>query len=349
MAKLEETSPVGLGRTLVADEGHALVRAANVATDQNPNAQGDGDDLQTVVSQTVAELSRVDSRFDDYVLNSFFNSNFNRLSGELESSVDAVEARLDGGEFVTNLEDIANRATINSRIDGVDRKVDTIIKVSPFFVAGDIAARNIHISFENPANAYREASSIHVSVQGNILTSQTYNPASAHQVFDFGITATQMNNLSDGGHLDAGDYVDVEISLRNGSTVHFIRNFYVAVVAAPPSLTGTLESRPITVATGTTNYTLAANENEFQVLVTNDSGIYSEIITLAALTATNQTFRLDSHNPSVDRVNTDRNQIELLVRRTTATSRVVSVALTRSPTGASISAVYGRSINIVEA
>ena len=60
MAKLEQNTPVGVGRTLVTEEGRALGRAASISTEQNPDASGNGDDLQTVINDLLMRVGQLE-------------------------------------------------------------------------------------------------------------------------------------------------------------------------------------------------------------------------------------------------------------------------------------------------
>lgn len=110
---------------------------------------------------------------------------------------------------------------------------------------------------------------------------------------------------------------------------------------------GRIISRAITGSGG--NYTLADNEDEFQVIATttgSKAGSYAVIITLAELTTTAKTFWFDTHNTGASP--SGGNQIGIVARRTSAQGRIVNVALPTAsgltpPAGTTISAVYGRS------
>ena len=128
----------------------------------------------------------------------------------------------------------AKAVTAQETADAAQLEADTVIQVGPAFVVGEKTQRNLYISIVHPLNAYRNANIISVSVQGQTPNLQAYNPNTLQAEYTVGLTTTQMNNIATQGHFTEGNFILVDIRLRQGRNgpVQFFRNVYVPVVAA---------------------------------------------------------------------------------------------------------------------
>lgn len=158
-----------------------------------------------------------------------------------------------------------------------DQWASTFIEAGPSFVAGNTDQRNLYVSIRHPLNAYPDANIISVSVQGGTPNLQAYNPALLQQTFVVGIQATEMNNLSANGHLDIGDYISVNVLLRNGRNgpISFSRIVEVLVVAAPTGGGAAIDETARNLARNaqtTANSKAAVGDRVLQVAATNDTG-----------------------------------------------------------------------------
>ena len=140
---------------------------------------------------------------------------------------------------------IAERA--ETKADDAQLDTDTVIEVTPDFTVGETAARNINISISHPRNAYSQANTVAVRVQGGAPTLVTYNPGMIRQVVQAEISATIFNNI--GTMLTDGNFISLDIRLQIGNAlfppghaqagetnpdaIFFIRNVEVPVNAAP--------------------------------------------------------------------------------------------------------------------
>ena len=125
--------------------------------------------------------------------------------------------------------------TAQEAADAAQLATDTIIQIGPKFIVGERTQRNLYVSIQHPLNAYSDANIISVSVQGQTPILQEYFPGDVQRDYTVGITTGQMDNIATQGHFVEGNYVLVEVRLRDGRNgpTHFFRNVFVEVVTGP--------------------------------------------------------------------------------------------------------------------
>ncbi len=134
----------------------------------------------------------------------------------------------------------AEHNDLNTRTAANMLDLNTIIEISPAFVAGETGARNINVSIRHPLNAYSDATILAISVSGQSPVYAAYDDNMLEQSVKAGLPASLFASSSFAARLVAGNFIDVAISLvtRRGATgddVKFFRTVDVPVVANDPT------------------------------------------------------------------------------------------------------------------
>ena len=135
--------------------------------------------------------------------------------------------------------DTAYDADVASADDLAAANLDrqTVIEISPPFVAGETGARNLNVSIRHPLNAYSDATLFSVSVSGSPPVYVGYDHTVLEQSVRAEIPSTTINSSGIQNRLTEGNFIDVHIRLvtgrgATGDDVKFLRTVDVPVVAA---------------------------------------------------------------------------------------------------------------------
>ena len=159
---------------------------------------------------------------------------------------------------------------------------DTVIGISPYFTAGETAARNLNVVIRHPVNAYRLANIMAVSVGGQPAVLVGYAANQIQQTVRAGLSAALLNNIS--SQLVAGNFIPVDIRLTQGrgGTVHFLRTIDVPVVAAAAAAASFTRTRIGRVLEGTSRgvFSKAPIANKLHEVELRNGGNYFRHIAL---------------------------------------------------------------------
>ena len=160
-------------------------------------------------------------------------------------------------------------ATARTAAAAAQLAADTIVEIGPAFLVNESTQRNLYVNLQHPLNAYPDANIISVSVAGSAPNLQAYDPAQLQRTYVVGLTTSEMNNIASQGIFALGNYVLVDVRLRDGRNgpTHFFRNVYVPVVAAPDGVPRRFEQM---LSTSATAATLRAGAYELAMLVDTD-------------------------------------------------------------------------------
>ena len=151
---------------------------------------------------------------------------------EADLRVHAANQAIHGGGGPGGADALARAAAAMAQLD-----IDTVIAISPDFVAGETDARNMNVSIRHPLNAYSDARLVYISVSGQSPIYVGYDHTVLEQSVKAGLPETLFSSSSFAERLVAGNFIDVEVRLvtgrgATGSDIKFVRTIDVPVVAA---------------------------------------------------------------------------------------------------------------------
>lgn len=226
----------------------------------------------------------------------------------------------------------------------IDRQ--TVLVVGPDFVHEEAAARNISVSIAHPTNAYPTGTLFAVSVAGQHVVTDGYDPTLLHQEIIAEISAAVFENIWDqtdpipdgmGGTNNVQRYpigsfipVDVRIITGRGGQTLFLRTEHVFVGASRAP-------RLIRPARGGV-YTLLPTENFIQVEITNGAGKpFGRQIFRQMLSAVAENFLMDSRLPA----NTDTDNLNVITGfKASIVGNTVTISIADFVPGLAISEVW---------